>query len=138
MCPHARYQYGNGHDKTAANAIHHPGFGYITSVLRAVGAAVDDKNPKQVPHGESAPPAKPGPKRNQRAPLNVVLGQFRTQRRTGYFVKGNGGSDTNAHYQQVPEEHLIRSGSRGIPNQKESQRYGDDGSVDKRVSAAPA
>ena len=138
MCPRACYQYGNGHDNTAANAINHPGLWHIASVLRTVGAAVDDKDPKQIPHGEPAPPAKPGPERNQRAALNIVLSQFRTQRRTGYFVKGNGGSYTNTHYQQVPEKHLIGGGSGGVPNQKERQRYGDDGSVDKRVSAAPA
>ena len=119
MRPHACYQYGNGHDNTAANAIHHPGLGHIASVLRTVGAAVDDKDPKQIPHGEPAPPAKPGSECNQRASLHIVLSQLGTQSRAWDFVERNGGSDANTHHQQVPEKHLIGSGSRGIPNQKE-------------------
>ena len=103
----ARDQNGDGHHNTATDAINYPSLGNVAGILRTVCTAVDHKDPEKIPHGQSAPPAEPSSECNQRASLHVVLSQFRTQRRTWYFVKGNGGSDTNTHYQQVPEEHLI-------------------------------
>ena len=97
-----------------------------------------EQEPDEVVRGEAAEPAEEIAIRQQRAALDVVARQFRSQRRTRCFVARDRDANHHRQQQQVHEELEVGEPVGGIPQKKVHERNRHCGCVQERMPAPPA